>query len=43
LGSDVADVAVAADDPLARRRQLRLADLVDRVLAVDPLRFPGEI
>jgi len=28
--------AVAADDPLARRRQLRLADLVDRVLAVDP-------
>ncbi len=28
--------AVAADDPLARRRQLRLADLADRVLAVDP-------
>jgi DNA-binding transcriptional LysR family regulator len=28
--------AVAVDDPLARRRQLRLADLVDRVLAVDP-------
>ncbi|WP_029118174.1 LysR family transcriptional regulator [Mycobacterium sp. URHB0044] len=28
--------AVAADDPLARRRELRLADLVDRVLAVDP-------
>ena len=28
--------AVAADDPLARRRQLRLADLVGRVLAVDP-------
>jgi DNA-binding transcriptional LysR family regulator len=28
--------AVAADDPLTRRRQLRLADLVDRVLAVDP-------
>jgi DNA-binding transcriptional LysR family regulator len=27
---------LAADDPLARRRQLRLADLVDRVLAVDP-------
>jgi DNA-binding transcriptional LysR family regulator len=28
--------AVATDDPLARRRQLRLADLVGRVLAVDP-------
>ena len=28
--------AVAADDPLARRRQLRLADLEDRVVAVDP-------
>jgi DNA-binding transcriptional LysR family regulator len=28
--------AVAADDPLARRRQLRLADLADRVLAMDP-------
>jgi DNA-binding transcriptional LysR family regulator len=28
--------AVAADDPLARRRELRLADLVDGVLAVDP-------
>jgi len=28
--------AVAADDPLARRRQLRLADLADRVLAIDP-------
>ncbi len=28
--------AVAIDDPLARRRQLRLADLADRVLAVDP-------
>jgi DNA-binding transcriptional LysR family regulator len=28
--------AVAADDPLARRRQLRLADLASRVLAVDP-------
>jgi DNA-binding transcriptional LysR family regulator len=27
--------ALAADDPLARRRQLRLADLVDRVLAID--------
>jgi hypothetical protein len=27
---------VAADDPLARRRQLRLADLANRVLAVDP-------
>jgi DNA-binding transcriptional LysR family regulator len=28
--------AVATDDPLARRRQLRLADLSDRVVAVDP-------
>ena len=28
--------AVATDDPLARRRQLRLADLAGRVLAVDP-------
>ena len=28
--------ALAADDPLARRRQLRLADLADRVVAVDP-------
>lgn len=28
--------AVATDDPLARRRQLRLADLVGRVIAVDP-------
>jgi DNA-binding transcriptional LysR family regulator len=27
--------ALAADDPLARRRRLRLADLADRVLAVD--------
>jgi DNA-binding transcriptional LysR family regulator len=28
--------AMAAGDPLARRRQIRLADLSDRVLAVDP-------
>ena len=28
--------ALAADDPLVRRRYLRLADLADRVLAVDP-------
>lgn len=28
--------ALAADDPLARRRQLRLADLADRLVAVDP-------
>lgn len=27
---------VASDDPLAARRQLRLADLADRVLALDP-------
>ncbi|ONI80359.1 LysR family transcriptional regulator [Saccharothrix sp. ALI-22-I] len=28
--------ALAADDPMARRRQLRLDDLSDRTLAVDP-------
>ena len=28
--------ALAADDPLARRGSLRLADLAERVLAVDP-------
>jgi DNA-binding transcriptional LysR family regulator len=28
--------ALAADDPLARRRQLRLSDLVGRVVAADP-------
>ncbi len=28
--------AVATDDPLARRRQLRLADFTDRVVAIDP-------
>ena len=28
--------AVAADDPLARRRLLRLSDLADRVVAIDP-------
>jgi DNA-binding transcriptional LysR family regulator len=28
--------ALASDDPLARRRHLRLDDLTDRVLAVDP-------
>ena len=28
--------ALAADDPLARRRQLRLSDLAGRVVAVDP-------
>ena len=28
--------ALATDDPLARRRQLRLADVAGRVLAVDP-------
>ena len=33
--------AVAADDPLARRRQLRLADLAGRVLAVDPRTGPS--
>ena len=28
--------AVATDDPLARRRQLQLADLAERVVTVDP-------
>ncbi len=36
VGLDSRYSAVAADDPLARRRQLRLADLAGRVLAVDP-------
>ncbi|MDV3130019.1 LysR family transcriptional regulator [Mycobacterium sp. 21AC1] len=36
VGLESRYAAVAADDPLGRRRQLRLADLVDRVVAVDP-------
>lgn len=36
VGLESRYAAVAADDPLVRRRQLRLADLVDRVVAVDP-------
>lgn len=36
VGLESRYAAVAADDPLVRRRQLRLADLVDRIVAVDP-------
>jgi DNA-binding transcriptional LysR family regulator len=36
VGVEARYCALATDDPLARRRQLRLADLADRVLAVDP-------
>jgi DNA-binding transcriptional LysR family regulator len=36
VGLEARYCALAADDPLGRRRQLRLADLVDRVVAVDP-------
>jgi DNA-binding transcriptional LysR family regulator len=36
VGLETRYCALAADDPLARRRQLRLAELGDRVLAVDP-------
>jgi DNA-binding transcriptional LysR family regulator len=36
VGLEARYCALAADDPLARRRQLRLADLGGRVLAVDP-------
>ncbi|GAA0899271.1 LysR family transcriptional regulator [Pseudonocardia zijingensis] len=37
VGLEARYCALAADDPLARRRhQLRLADLADRVVAVDP-------
>jgi DNA-binding transcriptional LysR family regulator len=35
VGLEARYCALAADDPLARRRQLRLPDLSDRVLAVD--------
>ncbi|HZG88954.1 MAG TPA: LysR family transcriptional regulator [Pseudonocardia sp.] len=35
VGVEARWCALAAGDPLARRRQLRLADLADRVLAVD--------
>jgi DNA-binding transcriptional LysR family regulator len=37
LGTERRYAAVAADDPLARRRSLRLADFAGRTLAVDPL------
>ncbi|HEY0813297.1 MAG TPA: LysR family transcriptional regulator [Pseudonocardia sp.] len=36
VGLESRHCAVAASDPLARRRQLRLADLSGRVIAVDP-------
>jgi DNA-binding transcriptional LysR family regulator len=36
VGLEARCCALAADDPLARRRQPRLADLAGRVLAVDP-------
>jgi DNA-binding transcriptional LysR family regulator len=37
LGTERRYAAVAADDPLARRRSVALADLAGRVVAVDPL------
>jgi hypothetical protein len=36
VGLEARYCALAADDPVARRRQLRLADLADRVVAIDP-------
>jgi DNA-binding transcriptional LysR family regulator len=36
IGVEARYCAMAMDDPLAKRRQLRLADLANRVLAVDP-------
>lgn len=36
VGLEARYCALAADDPLARRRQLRLADLAGHVVAVDP-------
>ncbi|GAA5138143.1 LysR family transcriptional regulator [Pseudonocardia adelaidensis] len=36
VGLEARYCALAADDPLARRRQLRLADLTERVIAIDP-------
>jgi DNA-binding transcriptional LysR family regulator len=35
VGVEARYCALAADDPLARRRQLRLTDLSERVLAID--------
>lgn len=35
VGLEARYCALAADDPLARRRQLRITDLSDRVLAID--------
>jgi DNA-binding transcriptional LysR family regulator len=37
LGAEERYAAVAADDPLARRRALRLSDFADRTVAVDAL------
>lgn len=37
LGTERRSAAVAADDPLARRRSLRLAELTERTVAVDGL------
>ncbi|TWF80792.1 DNA-binding transcriptional LysR family regulator [Pseudonocardia hierapolitana] len=36
VGLEARYCALATDDPLARRRQLRLAHLADRVVAIDP-------
>jgi DNA-binding transcriptional LysR family regulator len=36
VGLETRYCAMAADDTLARRRQLRLLDIADRVLAIDP-------
>lgn len=37
IGTEHRYAAVASSDPLARRRRLSLADLRDRIIAVDPL------
>jgi hypothetical protein len=36
VGLEARYCALATDDPLARRRRLRLADLAGRVVAIDP-------
>ncbi|OZM82288.1 LysR family transcriptional regulator [Pseudonocardia sp. MH-G8] len=43
VGLEPRYAALAADDPLARRRQLRTADLASRVLAVDPRTGTGTV